>query len=248
MNWYYTDGEQQLGPFSEEEFQQLVNEGRVTPGTLVWREGMARWERYQQVRTGQVQLQTTPGPSEASCSRCGRSFLTDDMITYEGSWICAECKPVFFQRIQEGFSGQEALLAFRYAGFWIRFAAKFIDGIALWLVHRLLILVLESIATYGSSSGSGWAPLILLLLQYAIAIGYVTFFVGKFGATPGKMACRLKIIVPDGSRVSYWRAFGRYFAELLSGMILCIGYIMAAFDSQKRTLHDRICNTRVVRK
>jgi hypothetical protein len=25
-----------------------------------------------------------------------------------------------------------------------------------------------------------------------------------------------------------------------------IGYIMAAFDDQKRALHDRICNTRVI--
>jgi uncharacterized RDD family membrane protein YckC len=31
-------------------------------------------------------------------------------------------------------------------------------------------------------------------------------------------------------------------------MILLIGFIMAAFDDQKRTLHDRICETRVVQK
>ena len=35
------------------------------------------------------------------------------------------------------------------------------------------------------------------------------------------------------------RAIGRYFAKALSGMILCIGYMMAGFDSQKRALHDR---------
>jgi uncharacterized RDD family membrane protein YckC len=27
-----------------------------------------------------------------------------------------------------------------------------------------------------------------------------------------------------------------------------IGFIMAAFDDERRTLHDRICETRVVRK
>jgi uncharacterized RDD family membrane protein YckC len=31
-------------------------------------------------------------------------------------------------------------------------------------------------------------------------------------------------------------------------MILLIGYIMAAFDEEKRALHDRICSTRVVRR
>ena len=77
---------------------------------------------------------------------------------------------------------------------------------------------------------------------------YDTWFIGKYGATPGKMACKLKIVVEDGSRVSYLRAFGRHFAKYLSAMILLIGYIMAAFDDQRRTLHDRICETRVVRK
>jgi uncharacterized RDD family membrane protein YckC len=31
-------------------------------------------------------------------------------------------------------------------------------------------------------------------------------------------------------------------------IILCIGYIMIAFDSEKRGLHDMICDTRVVRQ
>jgi hypothetical protein len=34
---------------------------------------------------------------------------------------------------------------------------------------------------------------------------------------------------------------------MLSAFTLTIGYIMAGIDEQKRALHDRICNTRVVR-
>jgi uncharacterized RDD family membrane protein YckC len=48
--------------------------------------------------------------------------------------------------------------------------------------------------------------------------------------------------------VSYGRAFGRYFGTWLSGLTLGIGYIMAAFDDQKRSLHDRVCDTRVIKK
>ena len=88
---------------------------------------------------------------------------------------------------------------------------------------------------------------LLIIAQYAIPAAYDTWFVGKYGATPGKMACNLKVVVEDGERVTYMRAFGRHFAKLLSSMILAIGFIMAAFDDQKRTLHDRICETRVVR-
>ena len=43
--------------------------------------------------------------------------------------------------------------------------------------------------------------------------------------------------------------YGRFFAELLSGMICYIGYLMVLSDKEeRRTLHDRICNTRVVYK
>ena len=90
--------------------------------------------------------------------------------------------------------------------------------------------------------------LMLVLAMLVLQVIYTTFFVGKFGGTPGKLALGLRIIRADGSRVSYGRAFGRFFAEILSGLILDIGYIMAAFDDEKRSLHDRICDTRVVFK
>ena len=89
---------------------------------------------------------------------------------------------------------------------------------------------------------------VIMLLQYAIPAVYDTWFVGKYGATPGKMACKLKIVVADETPLSYSRALGRHFAKWLSSIILGIGFIMAAFDDERRTLHDRICETRVVRK
>ena len=58
---------------------------------------------------------------------------------------------------------------------------------------------------------------------------------------------RLKIVRPDGAPITYLRAFGRYFAEILSTLILFIGFMMAGWDEEKRALHDRICDTRVIR-
>jgi uncharacterized RDD family membrane protein YckC len=48
--------------------------------------------------------------------------------------------------------------------------------------------------------------------------------------------------------VSYARALGRSAGHLVSGMTCLIGYIIAAFDDEKRALHDYMCNTRVVYK
>jgi uncharacterized RDD family membrane protein YckC len=92
------------------------------------------------------------------------------------------------------------------------------------------------------------ATLLMMAVQYAIQFGYGIFFLGRFAATPGKMAIGAKVVREDGSRIGYGLATGRVFAEMISGLILLIGYIMAAFDEEKRTLHDRICSTRVVRK
>jgi uncharacterized RDD family membrane protein YckC len=60
------------------------------------------------------------------------------------------------------------------------------------------------------------------------------------------MALSLKVVRADGSKVSYMRAFGRAAAEIVSGILLLIGYIIAGFDDEKRALHDRMCDTRVV--
>ena len=55
-------------------------------------------------------------------------------------------------------------------------------------------------------------------------------------------------VTPTGAPISSGQALGRSAAEILSRLICLIGYIMAAFDSEKRTLHDHIASTRVVFK
>ena len=63
------------------------------------------------------------------------------------------------------------------------------------------------------------------------------------------MACGIRVINADGTlKISLGKAIGRGFAEILGQMILYIGYLMVAWDSEKRALHDHICNTRVIYK
>ena len=137
-----------------------------------------------------------------------------------------------------------------YGGFWIRFAAKIIDMMILSAVNMIFAFIAGLGAAGAASAGGIGAALTiqftLMFVQIAVMLGYTVFFLGRFGATPGKMACKLKVIRSDGSAITYGRAVGRYFAEMLSGLILYIGYLMAAFDDQRRTLHDRIADTRVI--
>ena len=98
------------------------------------------------------------------------------------------------------------------------------------------------------SAGLVFVTIIQVILSVALYSGYDTFFVGKYAATPGKMALGLMVVRSDGSRLTYWRAFARFWAEILSRITIGIGYIIAGFDDEKRTLHDHICDTRVVKK
>lgn len=65
--------------------------------------------------------------------------------------------------------------------------------------------------------------------------------------TLGKMAVGIKVTDLDGNRITFGRATGRYFAKILSGLILMIGYIMAAFTDKKQALHDMLANTLVIK-
>lgn len=43
--WYYKITDQQFGPFSKEEIQQLLGKGEITSTHFVWREGMKEWKQ-----------------------------------------------------------------------------------------------------------------------------------------------------------------------------------------------------------
>ncbi len=101
MNWHYAEDGQQRGPVAQEEFDRLAAAGRITPETLVWREGMDQWRPW-----GEVRAAGADGAG-AVCGVCGRGFAADAVIQYEGRNVCAECKPAFFRRLQEGGAGIE---------------------------------------------------------------------------------------------------------------------------------------------
>jgi uncharacterized RDD family membrane protein YckC len=85
-------------------------------------------------------------------------------------------------------------------------------------------------------------------LQFAVGFTYTTVMIWKYGATLGVMAGGLRIVNADGSNISYLKSVGRYFAYMLNGLTFGIGFIMVAYDKEKRALHDMICDTRVIYK
>jgi uncharacterized RDD family membrane protein YckC len=169
------------------------------------------------------------------------------MIQYEDKWVSAKHRDQFFQHMRERVALPGDFAAFGYGGFWPRFAARFVDGIITGLVGMLMGAVVGGVSAAAMRNHPIAMQGVIQILGMAVAIGYEIFFIRKYDATPGKMALGLKILRADGNSLTVGRIVGRYFGTVLSGLVLGIGYIIAAFDDEKRALHDRIVDTRVVK-
>jgi uncharacterized RDD family membrane protein YckC len=251
MNLYYADGDRQVGPIDKIELQSLIKARKIDSQTLVWQPGMKGWEQLglfvrRKTQGSAPYVQPAPQVKQSLCSECGQAFAEDDMIRFAESWVCASCKPFFVQKIKEGVTLAGEM---EYAGFWIRVGAWFIDYIIMAIASAIIYVPLTfmGVSSFDKPAALAIIQLISMFLNFIIPAVYESWFVGKFAATPGKMACKLKVVMSEGDRVSFARAIGRHFAKYISGLILGIGYIMAGFDEQKRALHDRICDTRVIK-
>jgi uncharacterized RDD family membrane protein YckC len=256
MSWYYAKSGASVGPIETEELIRLAETGEVEPETLVTPDNGLNWSTFADVAAslGVDPSRFVPAPSGSAlgqCSSCHRELPVAGMVRFGESWVCAECKPVYLQRLKEGLGTPNRLV---YGGFWIRFAARVVDGLLLFALFMLLYLpampFMQGLAAPGEREQMGKFFALtcgLQLLQVSAAALYEIFFVAKKGATPGKMLFRLRVVRSDGSTLTLGRAAGRYFATFLSGLTIFIGYLIAAFDEQKRALHDHVADTRVVR-
>jgi uncharacterized RDD family membrane protein YckC len=262
MEWYYADGGQRVGPVNDAEFQTLCASGKIKPATLVWKAGMPEWQPLSAVNSSV----SAPPPGalgvSAYCTQCGRHFAATDLLTFGAARVCAGCKETFFQHLREqgtGATGQGA--RYHYGGFWIRFLARIIDGLIISAVFMpiafgLMIAVSPKIQPGSPPDPAALATFgpflavfgIMTAVELVAVALYEGWFTSKRGGTPGKLVLGLRVIRPNGDHLTFGRSIGRFFGYTLSAFTLYIGYIIAAFDSEKRSLHDRICDTRVIYK
>ena len=256
MQWYYAAGDQRQGPIEQAEFDRLVSTGTIKSDTLVWRQGMPNWQPYSTVAGATGGVATAVDDGTEVCVVSGKRYPRREMVQYEGKWISAEHRDEYFQRMREGVAtpGSSTVPGpFGYGGFWRRFVGRFVDGLIQWVIVMVFGLIVGVIFGATGALRSGEPGMIILMqaiiqiLALGAGICYDVYFVRKFDATPGKMAMGMKVLRADGSKLTTGRIIGRYFAHIISGLPLAIGYIVAAFDDEKRTFHDRICDTRVIK-
>ena len=123
MDWYYASNGQRSGPVSEAELDALARSGAITPSTLVWRDGLASWQPFSTLRGSASSTVLSPKLvppviEQHRCVECQRPFASNDLLRYENVFVCAGCKPSFFQKLQEGIT----------------------PGVAIWRSDRFLVL------------------------------------------------------------------------------------------------------------
>jgi uncharacterized RDD family membrane protein YckC len=142
-----------------------------------------------------------------------------------------------------------------YAGFWRRFAAYVIDSVILSPV--IAIVILRPLIARGTVTPDdpiaflqGSTPQIMaakLLITMVSWIYFAALESSVWQATLGKKILGLYVTDVAGRRISFVRASGRYFAKIISGMLLLLGFVMAGFTEKKQALHDFLASCLVLR-
>ena len=157
-----------------------------------------------------------------------------------------------------------------YAGFWLRVIASFIDSFILTFAFSVIfglagmlcaIFAPTFFAIWGEklqniSAGEDQVirtmlAVVTVLYGFSFILNWLYFAVfeaSSYQATPGKMALDLKVTDTEGKKISFVRASIRFWAKIPSGLILCIGFMMAGWTEKKQCLHDILTDTFVIKK
>lgn len=131
----------------------------------------------------------------------------------------------------------------KYAGFWIRWVANFIDGFVLIIPNIIASLIIK-FSTFGI-----FQSVLTSISGLLVSWIYFVLMTNKYQATVGKMAVGVKVVSDKAEKLDLKQIILREtIGKLLSMITLFIGYIMAGFTKRKQALHDKIAGTLVVYK
>lgn len=176
------------------------------------------------------------------CTRCGGTYCSDCLVTIHDHPYCATCKTEQLMDVRSGVDRSRVT----YGGFWQRFGAYIIDYIIQIIPIYAIFGVLMVLTGFsGAGEPSPW-----ILLGYIpallVPICYEALMLQTRSQTVGKMALKLKVVRPDGSRISAGQAWARAVMRLILGCLIIGDYIPFFFTDEKTTLHDMVAGTRVI--
>lgn len=187
------------------------------------------------------------------CTQCGAANPA-------GVRFCGNCGNALATGVR--FSAPDQVtraVAPTYAGFWIRFLAAFIDGIAINIATQPLVLALGTGFDFETGTDLAGNPTfdwgfdgsrfaITILLTTLLTGLYYIIAISRWGQTLGALAVSIKVVRPDGSLLSTGQAAIRWIGSWVSGgLTLGIGYLMMIWSARKQTLHDKMAGSVVIK-
>jgi len=135
----------------------------------------------------------------------------------------------------------------------LRIVAFLVDGLILAPVNLVIGLLLindfdPTLVLKDPKSGQLFDFFLIGSVTQAI---YAVSFVSLIQATPGKLLFRMRIVRADGARLLPDTAILRYVVVFVGNLLYEIEFIISIFlmfnDPARRTIHDRVARTLVVR-
>lgn len=133
-----------------------------------------------------------------------------------------------------------------YAGFGPRFMAYLIDGFIWFIINTIIWAAFDlplppngvNVAgLYIFSTPFGW----LILWLYNS-----TMETSKLQGSIGKIMLGIKVTDAAGNKISFGKSTGRNLGKIISGLIMGIGFLMAAFTEKRQALHDQMSDSLVL--
>jgi uncharacterized RDD family membrane protein YckC len=127
----------------------------------------------------------------------------------------------------------------RPAGLWGRAAAVLIDVVLVMVAEVLFGFALWAVPDDRLAYAASRA------FRFLASPCYFVFLHWARGQTLGKMVFRVRVVTLAGGPLPFGISVLRHLGSWISAAILGVGYLVAAFRSDKRALHDLIAGTRV---
>jgi uncharacterized RDD family membrane protein YckC len=141
-----------------------------------------------------------------------------------------------------------------YASLTARLIAGFLDLVVLIACACIFLAAGGTPLLVASDFGQVDAPEIYYVVFLAVMLAYLPFIALYFivlwtwrGQTIGQLAMGHKVVHRDGTPVGLLGAIGRLLGYPISALPLFLGFLAAALDPERRTLHDRLAGTVVIR-
>ena len=254
MQIYLARNNQQAGPYTLEQLNQMLTSQQVLLTDLVWHEGMTEWKALGELTQGKLVYQPigyNPAPSEPTHFQNQdvhqvkiekKAALNNELASIPTRvlakvidlllWLPAAAIPSFFLKAEQ-FNELSEIQQ--------KMQATDSPNQAVQLQQQLFSLI----------PMEAWQAMFVYIL---IMLGIQAFMLAKSGQSIGKKLTKIKIVDAEtGEKVSLMRAFTlRSFIFIILNMlfmpiITIIDHIFA-LSEKRQTLHDKLAKTKVVKQ